>query len=76
MTADNVQRFCQADYHTDLDNSSARVTAYDWNCKPRKGLATGLAVTDVCQFIYKNLRAFDRLVNYNLPGGWECLAPE
>ena len=59
------------------DNHSERATAYDWKCQPKDThyLPRGLSVTIACQLKYKNKNAFDRLVDYNNPAGWECFAP-
>lgn len=72
-TVEYMQHYCQSLGDT-LDNNN-RVTAYDWKCLPPKGPPTGLSITNMCQFIYKNQHAFDQLVYYYRPDGWNCLAP-
>jgi hypothetical protein len=59
------------------DNQSERATAYNWACQPKDHhlLPRGLSVTTACQLKYKNKKAFDRLVDYNKPAGWQCFAP-
>ena len=59
------------------DNQSERTTAYDWHCQPKdpRLLPRGLSVSNACEMKYHIKDAFDRLVNYNNPAGWECWVP-
>jgi hypothetical protein len=51
-------------------------TAYGWSCRDRNGNAISIAITDVCQWHYRQNGAFDRLTNFKDRNGWECRAPE
>jgi hypothetical protein len=59
------------------DNQSERTTAYDWRCQPKQAgiLPRSLSVARACVMKYRVASAFDRLVDYNKPDGWECWAP-
>jgi predicted outer membrane repeat protein len=72
-----AQRYCSSQSSSSGVEDNPRYTAYDWRCKPKtkNELPAGFSVTDVCQFIYNNRRAFDHLTNFYSPEGWECLAP-
>ncbi|MBA2394290.1 MAG: hypothetical protein H0V70_16295 [Ktedonobacteraceae bacterium] len=52
----------------------ARNTAYDWECLDQHNKPVGIAITDACQWYYKqhSTDAFDRLVNFSRPDGWGC----
>jgi hypothetical protein len=59
------------------DNQSERTTAYDWRCQPKQRgiLPRSLSVANACAMKYGIPNAFDRLVDYSKPDGWECWAP-
>jgi hypothetical protein len=68
-----LQAFCQsagAAGGIGLDGTNA----YSWKCKPRSGVPIGFSVADACQWYYHNPNAFDRLVAFSAPSGWECWA--
>ncbi|MBO0789773.1 MAG: TIR domain-containing protein [Ktedonobacteraceae bacterium] len=69
-----LDSFCKSkNYEGVTDNTNG--TAYMWNCL-RNGAPVSLSVADACQWYYQRSDAFDRLVDFNQPGGWECWAPK
>jgi hypothetical protein len=71
-------RICSADPQNVglYDNHSERTTAYDWRCQPKQRgiLPRSLSVTNACAMKYGVANAFDRLVDYSKPDGWQCWA--
>jgi TIR domain len=73
----HLNDYCKSRYNTDLA-PIIRTTAYDWYCLDQQNNPIGIAITDACQWYYPShsTDAFDRLVNYFQPDGWECWAPK
>ena len=72
-TSENMNNFCQ--FLGNIGVVQIGITAYDWQCAPASGIPIGLSMTNACQWLYGQKDAFDSLVDFNKPSGWECWAP-
>lgn len=70
-----LSAFCQKTYKGAGLSNLPRQTAYDWQCENADGTLTGISMADACRFVTGNLNAFESLVNFTDPYGWECWAP-
>ncbi|HEY1349049.1 MAG TPA: TIR domain-containing protein [Ktedonobacteraceae bacterium] len=68
--------YCSEQEHPlGINTPAANGTAYDWSCQGPQGQSVGIAITDACQWHYGR-GAFDVLVDFRRPDGWECWGPE
>jgi hypothetical protein len=74
ISADDLNAYCQYKHYTGVYPNGG--TAYNWFCHDQNGQRINIAITDVCQWHYSNKQAFDRLVDFNRPDGWECWGPD
>lgn len=71
-----LDNFCRDKYKTDgLYNNLSRTTAYDWECTNTDGNPIGISMADACRSITRDNRAFEILVKFNKPYGWQCWVP-
>jgi TIR domain len=77
LTAPMLNEFCQSTGFKGI-NKNTNGTAYDWECLDKNNIPQGLSITDACQYNYPahKTNAFDRLIDFTKPGGWQCWAPK